>query len=145
MAKIIISERQYNLIKEHIKETIEPEEGYKDESSLQTILNGKRGVGFIVDYNPKAKEILKKADEAGLKRISIPQKEGSFGKTIANVVYRNGYEEEAMRLAKIARNNKGYLPTNTPEETYEIGILLGYNPEKVKEFVLKKFPDFKFY
>ena len=145
MAKIIITERQYNLIKEHISEEIDPNEAYRDETSVQTVLNGKRGVGFLVVYCPQAKELLKKAIAGGLKTISMPQEEGSFGKTTAHVIYRNGFEEEAMRLAKIARKNGGYLPTNTPEETYEIGILLGYYPEKVKEFVISKFPDFKFY
>lgn len=145
MTKIIISERQYKLIKENIKETIEPEEAYREESALQTILDGKRGVGFIVAYNDRTQKVIKKVEESGLKIISMPQKEGSFGKTIASIIYSTGHEEEAMRLAKIARQNDGYLPTKTPEETYEIGILLGYRPESVKEFVLKKFPDFKFY
>lgn len=145
MAKIIISERQYNIIKEHLSEEIDPSEAYRDEGAIDTIISGKRDVGFLVVYYPQAKELLKKAIVSGLKTISMPQEEGSFGKTTAHVIYRNGFEEEAMRLAKIARKNGGYLPTNTPEETYEIGILLGYYPDKVKEFVLNKFPDFKFY
>lgn len=145
MVKIIITERQYKLIQEHISEDIDPSEAYQEENGIQTVLDGKRGVAFLVLYNKRTRDLFDKVKESGLKYISIPQKEGSFGKTIANVVYRNGYEEEAMRLAKIARNNDGYLPINTPEETYEIGLLLGYKPEKVKEFVLKKFPDFKFY
>jgi hypothetical protein len=145
MAKVIISERQYSLIKKYISETIDPSEAYREDSSVQTILDGKRGVCFLVLYSRQTKELFDKAIKAGLNYISIPQREGSFGKTIANVIYRDGYEEDAMRLAKIVRNNEGYLPTNTPEETYEIGILLGYNPEKVKEFVLDKFPNYNFY
>ena len=145
MAKLIITERQYKLIKEYIEEMVEPEDVRHEAPALQTILDGKRNVGFLVIYNKETKDLFDKALSAGLKYISIPQREGSFGKTVANVIYRNGYESEAMRLAKIARKNEGYLPVNTPEETYEIGILLGYNPEKVKEFVLKNFPDFKFY
>lgn len=145
MAKLIITERQYKLIKEYIEEAIDPSEAYNELNALQTVIDGKRGVSFLVIYNKETKLLFDKAIKVGLKHISIPQREGSFGKTIANVIYRKGYEDEAMRLAKIARKNDGYLPVNTPEETYEIGILLGYNPEKVKEFVLKKFPDFKFY
>ena len=145
MTKLIITERQYRLIKEYIDETVEPEDVRRDRPALQTILDGKRNVGFLVIYNQETKELFDIAIKAGLKHISIPQREGSFGKTVANVIYRKGHEQDAMRLAKIARKNEGYLPVNTPEETYEIGILLGYNPEKVKEFVLKNFPDFKFY
>ena len=145
MAKIIISERQYNVIKQHIKEEIDPSEAYHDEAAVDTIINGKRGVGFLAVYYDKAKVLLQKALDAGLKVISIPQEGGMVKSSIANIIYRKGYEEEAQKLFKIAKRNGGYLPVNTPEETYEIGILLGYYPEKVKEFVLKKFPDFKFY
>ena len=145
MAKLIISERQYSLIKEHLSEEVDPSDVYRDEAAVQTVLDGRRGVGFLVVYYDVHKKLLDKALKSGLKAISIPQEVGSFGKSIAYIIYRNGFEEEAMRLAKIARKNKGYLPINTPEETYEIGILLGYYPEKVKEFVLKLFPDFKFY
>lgn len=143
MAKIIISERQYNVIREHLLETIEPEEAYRDEAAVQTVIDGKRNVGFLATYYDDAKPLLARAKKAGLKVISMLQT--SHKGSSANIIYRDGSEEEAMRLAKIARKNGGYLPIETPEETYEIGILLGYNPEKVKEFVLKKFPDFKFY
>ena len=63
----------------------------------------------------------------------------------AFVFYREGFEEQASQLAKIARKNAGYLPVDLPEETYVVGILLGYNKEDVKKFVLRHFPHFKFY
>jgi hypothetical protein len=144
MAKLIISERQFNLIKEHLSEEIDPSEAYRDKDSIDTVLSGSRNVAFLVVYLKEHAELLEKAKEAGLKVITMPQDLGSFGKSTANIVYRPNHEKEAMRLATIARKNGGYLPTNTPEETYEIGILLGYYPEKVKEFVLKKFPSFRF-
>jgi hypothetical protein len=143
MAKIIITERQYNLIKEHISEEIDPNEAYRDEGAVQTVIDGKRDVGFLATYYADAEALLHKAKKVGLKVISMPQSSHKWSS--ANIIYRDGSEEEAMRLAKIAKRNGGYLPINTPEETYEIGILLGYYPEKVKEFVLDKFPDFKFY
>lgn len=135
MAKLIITERQYKLIKEYVEETIEPEEATNHSISLQTVIDGKRGVGF---YGGATREDYNNLKKSGLKYIQI-------GANRAYVFYRDGYEEEAMRLAKIARKNRGYLPINTPEETYEIGILLGYNPKKVEKFVLNKFPYFKFY
>lgn len=143
MAKLIISERQFKLIKEHLAEEIDPDEAYRDEGAVQTVIDGKRNVGFLATYYADAEALLAKAKEAGLKVISMPQT--SHKGSSANVIYRDGSEEEAMRLAKIARKNGGYLPIETPEETYEIGILLGYYPDKVKEFVKDKFPDFKFY
>jgi hypothetical protein len=145
MAKLIISERQFNLIKEHLSEEIDPSEAYRDEAAIDTIISRKRDVGFLAVYFDEHRELLSKAVENGLKYISIPQKISSFKNSIAYVIYRPGAEEQAMRLAKIARKHGGYLPVETPEETYEIGILLGYYEDKVKEFVLQKFPDFKFY
>ena len=144
MVKLIITDRQFNVIKEHLSEEIDPSEAYKDEGSIGTILSGKRNVGFLAVYYDKHKKLLEKAIENGLEYISIPQEGGMFKNSIAYVIYRAEAEDEAYKLAKIARDNRGYLPTNTPEETYEIGILLGYNPDKVREFVLNKFPDFKF-
>jgi hypothetical protein len=144
MTKLIISERQFNLIKEHLSEEIDPSEAYRDKDSIDTILSGSRNVGFLAVYYKEHVDLLEKAKEGGLKVITMPQDIGSFGKSTANIIYRPNHEKEAMRLAAIARKNGGYLPINTPEETYEIGILLGYYPEKVKEFVLKKFPKFKF-
>ena len=143
MAKIIITERQYKLIKEHLLEDIDPDEAYTDKGAVQTVINGKRNVGFLATYYEDAKVLLSDAKKAGLKVISMLQ-DRHRGST-ANIIYRDGFEEEAMRLAKIARKHGGYLPIETPEETYEIGILLGYYEEKVKEFVLDKFPNFKFY
>jgi hypothetical protein len=143
MAKLIITERQYNLIKEHLSEEIDPDEAYYDNGAVQTVIDGKRDVGFLATYYAEAEALLYKAKEAGLKVISMPQTRHKGSS--ANVIYRKGSEEEAMRLAKIARKHGGYLPIETPEETYEIGILLGYYEDKVKEFVSDKFPDFKFY
>ena len=135
MAKIIITEKQYRLIKERISEEIEPEEAYSHPNALKTVVNGKRNVGFYGGATFDDVEALK---VSGLKYFPLNINR-------AYVFYRDGYEEDAMRLASIARRRNGYLPTKTPEETYEIGILLGYKENKVKEFVLKKFPDFKFY
>jgi hypothetical protein len=145
MAKIIISERQYKLITKHVEESIDPNEAYNNESAMQTVLDGRRGIAFLVAYHDKSRQLVLRAKEMGFNVISMPQKGGSFKGSVANVVYRNGYEEEAQRLFNIVRKNNGFLPIKTPEETYEIGILLDYDPEKVKEFVLKNFPNFKFY
>jgi hypothetical protein len=144
MKIIIISERQYNLIKEHLSEEIDPSEAYRDEDSLQTVLDGKRGVCFIAAYYPEHDDLLDIARDSGLEIISMPQDKGSFDDSTANIVYRKGFEKKALRLAAIAKKNGGYLPVKDPTETYEIGILLGYHPEKVIEFVLEKFPNFKF-
>jgi hypothetical protein len=99
-------------------------------SSLYTVLKGMRGVGFfggatLVDFI--------KLDESGLKYIII-------GVNEAYVFYNKGYEKQAERLAVIAKKNNGFLPVKNPDETREIGLLLGYDPQAVDEFVKKHFP-----
>jgi hypothetical protein len=134
-----------NILKQILTEEIDPSEAYTDEGAIDTVIDGKRDVGFLAVYFDEHRELLDKAVKNGLKYISMPQQGGSFKDSIAYVIYRPGAEEQAMRLAKIARKHGGYIPTETPEETYEIGMLLGYHEYKVKEFVLQKFPNFKFY
>lgn len=142
MKRIIITEKQYNKIKRILAEEIQPSEAYSEHESLQTVLDGKRGVCFIVDYSKDTKKLINLGVKNGLKKIGIPQQNSD---RIAYVIYVDGFEENANKLASIARKNGGYLPIKNPEETYVIGILLGYNKESVKTFVLQKFPDFKFY
>ena len=135
MSKIIISESQLKRLKERLLEDIHPSEAYNNNNSIQTVVDGKRGVGFIGGVNQLD---FNKLVATGLKIIKI-------GMNRAYVFYREGYEEQAMQLAKIARKNGGYLPVDLPEETYVIGILLGYDKNEVKKFVLRHFPHFKFY
>ncbi len=142
MARIIITESQLKHITTVIKEEIQPSEAYEDASALQTVLDGKRGLCFLSDYDSGVRELLKIAQKAGLKFIKTPQTQH---KSTAYIVYKDGFGEDAMKLHKIVRANGGYLPINTPEETYEIGILLGYNEEAVRTFVQQKFPSYKFH
>lgn len=138
MIKLIITESQFNIIKKRISEEIDPSEAYNYNDSLKTVIDGKRNVGFVVATTKKELNDLK---NSGLKYIYIENTE-NYNKFI---IYREGGEEDAMKLLKIAKRNDGYLPTKTPEETYEIGILLGYNKDSVIEFIKKRFPDYKFY
>lgn len=129
MVKIIISERQLKLI----TETIHPSQAYTDKESLQTVVDGKRNVGFIGAFNNKLKKMVEKL---GLGVIEVGNHNFVF--------YRKEGQREALKLAAIAKRNGGYLPINTPEETYAIGILLGYNEDAVKAFVREKFSDLPF-
>lgn len=145
MAKIIITENQFNRLKSRLVETIDPSEAYREWDSIQTVINGKRGVCFLVVWNDGTRGYLRQALAAGCKTISMEQSESKRGVPyhgIANIIYRKGYEAQAKELAAIARKHGGYLPTETPEETFRIGILLDYDPDKVAEFVLNKWPNF---
>lgn len=140
MAKIIITEKQYNLIKESIDEDIHPSEAYRDNTSIQSIVNGKRGVGFMATLSSSVMdELVKIVDEADLNMFKIHR-----AKDVAYVIFRNGYEKQARELVNIAQKHEGYLPCCpdqgiTPDEVYKIGRLLGYYRDSVIEFVTDKF------
>ena len=143
MAKILITEKQYKTIKERITEEINPNEAFDDLDALKTVISGKRNMCFLAKAgNSKYDNLIKMAEDAGLKIVSTPQDSGN---SIATIVYRKGAEDSASQLLKIAKRNDGYLPTKSPEETYITGILLGYNKQAVRYFVAQKFPDFQFH
>ncbi len=136
MTKLIITQQQLNLLKEHLEEEISASDAYSDDGTLETIINGRRNVAFVAMMKSYWLEEIK---AAGLKLIPV-------GGQDAYVVYREGSGNEASQLAKIAKKYGGYLSYEaTAEETYLIGILLGYNKEDVISFVIEKYPETKEY
>jgi hypothetical protein len=142
MAKLKITEQQYTRLQSKLVEEIHPSEAYKDADGVKTVIDGRRDVGFISDAYGYNDTLIQNIKDAGL--MLIPMKQSHHAAT-AYVFYRKGAEENAQKLASIARKHGGYLPIETPEETYVIGRLLGYEKDAVEEFVLEKFPHFKFY
>ena len=125
--KLLITESQVKRLTEYIK----PEEAYNDEASVQTILDGKRGVAFVALQKPHQIEKYKKI---GLGAIKI--KKNPYN---AYIVYNPEYENDAKELVQIADENDGYLPSRTSAELLRrIGSLLSYDPESVEEFIKDK-------
>ena len=145
MAKIILTEGQLERLKTYLNETIDPSEAYTDEGSIKTVIDGERPMGYLslINNNPKTDDFLKRINDTNLKIIKFNQA-GHSNRT-GYLFYQEGAQEDAIKLSKIIRKNQGYLPIKSPEETYVIGILLGYDKDSVKSFVLSKFPDFNFY
>ncbi len=110
---------------------IHPSEANNHKKSLLTVINKQRNVGFFGGANISDRQLL---NSTGLPTIEI-------GVNDAVVFYNKGFEREAQQLASIAKRNGGFLPTNNPEETHQIGILLGYDPASVKDFVNNKWPN----
>ena len=119
-----------------VNEDIDASEAYRDENALQTIIDGKRGVGIIMfGMYPQLKEL---AINAGLNFIKI--KQDSHPESLGtSIVYRDGYEKQANRLHDIMKSHGGYVADETPEEAREIGLLLGYTEDSVNKFVEKRY------
>ena len=96
-----------------LKEEISAEEAINDKSSVKTVLDGKRKLGFIVldgmDFPEKNFwDIVRKFDLGIVKVPSHPHR--------AYVYYVKGAENEANELKDIAEKYNGYLSHKATDE-----------------------------
>jgi hypothetical protein len=125
---------------ENINEGIKASEAYGDIISIQTILDGKRDIGFIATSsdprvdNTNTIKAYNLAKENSLNFIEVEKRKG--GK--AWVIFKNN-SQKAKMLADFATSKNGYLRDETPEEARFIGNLLDYNPEDVENYVMRRY------
>ncbi len=121
-----------------LDEFISAREAYRDRSAIQTVIDGKRDVGFITiigsaDVNKDEFWDLIKTHDLGA--IKLPK--NPFN---AYIYYRKSAKRNAKELEKIANKYGGYLSYEaTKEETRRIGELLGYNKKDIDEYISKKY------
>lgn len=117
---------------------IDPSEAYRDLDAFNTVLNNKRDLCFLtlrtIDKN-HINYIISKVKENNLK---VTQVKGN--PNFAIIIYRSKAEDKAKRLKQIAEKYGGYLSYEaTADETREIGYLLGYDKEKVDQYVRDRY------
>jgi len=120
-----------------IAESIRAKEAYRDESALQTVVDGKRDLGFItISVSPLEKEVFwSTVKEHGLK--TLPVKGNQYQ---AYIYFRKGADEKAKELRDIAEKYGGYLAWNaTEEDTRRIGELLSYDKKDIDSFIKKNY------
>jgi len=142
MTKLIITTKQFNILREHLEEEIDPSEASEDSKALDTVINKKRNVAFLISRGKYGLDNLKKAVDAGLGVIKFNQDNNP--NKLGYMVYNHGYEKQAQELANIAIKWDGYLPCApdqgiSADEVFRIGRLLGYNRDSVVQFVCDKF------
>ena len=122
-----------------VKEDISYAEATNDFDALQTVLDKKRDIAFLIKGNMnetnwlKIQEMIK---EGGLKTMFVKGNEGD-----AYVIYRPGKEKDATELKDIAEKHGGYLKYDAPaEDTRRIGQLLSYKPNEIEDFIKKHSP-----
>jgi hypothetical protein len=117
-----------------LKEDISPEEAQNDVSSLQTIIDKKRNLGFFtLEGINSPKTFWEIVDENNLKSLEVEKNPHD-----AYIIYRPGSEKEANELKDIANKYNGYLSYKaTEEDTRRIGELLGYKKETIDSFIEK--------
>jgi MinD-like ATPase involved in chromosome partitioning or flagellar assembly len=126
--------------KDFLSESISYTDATHDMDSIQTIIDGKRDLAYLVLTSNKvldprtAIDALKLAIDNGLNLL--PVKNRSEG--VAFVVYKNDLKS-AQALADLAAKKEGYLNDGTPDEARFIGRALSYHPEDVEEYVARRY------
>lgn len=124
-----------DFIKKRLKEAISASEAHRDENAIQTVIDGKRDLGFLTIIGSTISEkhfwdLIKSND---LKVISVPSNEYK-----AYIYFRKGAENKAKELWDIAEKYGGYLAYNaTPEDSRRIGQLLGYHESDIDDYINK--------
>ena len=116
-----------------LKEDIRASEAYEDKSALQTVVDGKRDLGFIaVKASPMNKEeFWDTVRENNLQTISVPSNDYE-----AYIYFRPEAKNKAIELRDIAEKYGGYLYWDaTIEDSRRIGELLGYVKEDIDDYI----------
>ena len=125
-----------------IKETVDPKSVNTNEKSIQSVIDGKRGVGFVSLVDDEWKEKVKNAK---LKMLGpIHQKHHNGYENQMYVIFNpniSNAEEKARELFTIALRNNGYVNAKSPEGVRRIGELLDYNKEAIDAFIKKRFGE----
>lgn len=132
-----LSGRAVKVCKGLMEEDIDPSEAYADMDAINTLVDEKRDIAFIVKKSntpenwERIKEIIKDND------IRVERVKGNPFE--AFVAYLPGSRDKALKLKALAEKYNGYLAANaTAEDTREIGKLLGYKEDKVEEYIAKR-------
>jgi hypothetical protein len=134
-----LGDHKYNQIirSQQLNEEITPNEAYRDESAIKTVLDGKRNLGFITLDGSTLPEqtfwdTIKKFNLDVIKVPSNPYK--------AFIYFVKGHQDEAEELKSIAEKYDGYLSYKaTEEDTRRIGELLGYKKEDIDSYINKRY------
>jgi len=138
-----------------LNEVIDASEAYTDEGAIQTVLDGKRNVGYvqltsgeIEDLKSKGLNIIpvfpkrSKVRKEYIKSLSS----GGWGKAgatyfadVSYIIYNNQGEDDAYKLYDYMKARQGFVSDNTPDEARYVGKLLGYSDKSVEEFVKKNY------
>jgi hypothetical protein len=127
-----------NLIRE-----IKASEAYDDRSALQTVIDGRRPLGFISLQFPTKITRDEFWDVARQHAIQVvPVEKNPYD---AYIYYSAGNRDAAIELRDIANRYDGYLSAEaTKQDTIRIGQLLGYDQADIDDFVATHYPADEF-
>lgn len=117
-----------------LREIINASEATTDVGSVQTILDGKRGVAFISKIGNSSQDwdtIQQMIEDNGLKTMYVKGNPNE-----AYIVYAQGHEKDASELKDIAEKYGGFLRYDaTEEDSRRIGQLLNYKESDIEDYI----------
>jgi hypothetical protein len=133
--------KHIKLFEGFLNETIRASEAYRDEGSINTVIQGRRKIGFQTLVNSLIPEDVfwQVVDAYGLKTIEVPS-----SKHKAYIFFKPGQEAEAnaAELRDIAEKYGGYLAWNASmEDTRRIGELLEYDENDIDEYIRERYNE----
>ena len=126
-------------------EEINASEAYRDEGAIQTVIDGKRNIGWIAlkassSFSSKYKDFFDIIEKHNLDTLKVPSNPYDVF-----IFYRKGSKKEAEELRNIAEKYGGYLAWNASEEdSRRIGQLLGYKQQDIDDYInqqKEKYPN----
>jgi hypothetical protein len=124
-------------LKSILNELISAAEARRDEDAIQTVIDGKRDLGFLTLVGsalPK-QQFVNMILNNDLKLLHVPSNPYK-----AFIYYRKGAEKQAKELRDIAEKYEGYLSVHaTEEDSRRIGELLGYKQEDIDWYINKNY------
>jgi len=121
--------------KPEVNEEVDGQDVTDQNNALQSIIDGKRNIGFISLDN----EINSIFEKSGLNKLGPINQKDLGKKNNFHVVYRPEYKNDALELFTILAQKGGYLKDNNPKEAYRIGKLLGYTDSSIKTYNERKY------
>jgi hypothetical protein len=120
-------------------EEIDPSEAYNDMDAIQTLVDGKRDLAFIVEKSNDPSDWEKIQNIIADNGFKVMYVKGNPYN--AYIAYIPGSESKANELKDIAEKYGGYLAYDaTREDTKRIGELLGYTKKSIDDFITAKYP-----
>jgi hypothetical protein len=120
-------------------EEIDPSEAYNDMDAIQTLVDSKRDLAFIVEKSNDPSDWEKIQNIIADNDFKVMYVKGNPYN--AYIAYIPGSESKANELKDIAEKYGGYLAYDaTREDTKRIGELLGYTKKSIDDFITAKYP-----
>lgn len=129
--------KRVKLFEDFVHETIRAEEAFRDETAIQSVIDGKRDVGFVTikASTLPAAMIWAMINDNGLKTLKVRGNEYE-----AYIYFKKGADKKAKELKDIAERYGGYFAWNASEkDSRRIGELLGYDKRDIDAYINKHY------